>query len=134
MFAIERNGRLSATGYILNFLIALSCLGTLTYPLLDAGGVINVDCIFRTVTGLPCPTCGYSTAVGFALSGELLESFLHNPACIIWIVLQLGLVYIGIGSIIRGRQVMIPVKLVIALAVILLLSWVFKFIAGPVYY
>ena len=54
---LERNGRLTTAGYGLNLLIALTCLGTLIYPLLDAGGILNVNCVFKSITGLPCPSC-----------------------------------------------------------------------------
>ena len=131
---IERNGRLSPFGYLLNSLIALSCLGTLSYPFLDAGGIINIDCLFRSITGFPCPSCGYSTAVGCLLSGEIGHSFLHNPGWIFWIAFQVLLVYIGIKSIITGKQAIIQVKLVIPLVSLIILTWVAKFIIGPEFY
>lgn len=132
--AIERNGRLSTFGYLVNSLIALSCLGTLTYPFLDAGGIINFDCLFKSITGLPCPSCGYSTAIGCMLSGDVGHSFMHNPGWIFWVVLQLTLVYIGIVSVIKGRQSIIPGKLIIPLAGLIILTWIAKFVIGPEYY
>ena len=39
IFVPELNGRLTSTGFGINTLIALSCLGTLVYPLLDTGGI-----------------------------------------------------------------------------------------------
>ena len=134
IFAIERNGGLSRTGYGINFLIALSCIGTLVYPILDAGGIVRLNCIFRSITGLPCPTCGYSTAIGCLLSGNIGHSFLHNPAWVFWLALQVGLVFIGIKSMITGRQAVIPVKFIVALAVIMVLTWAAKFIIGPGFY
>ena len=134
IFAIERNGRLTKTGYLINFLIALSCIGTLVYPILDAGGIVRFNCIFRSITGLPCPTCGYSSAIGCLLSGNIGHSFLHNPAWIFWLALQVGLVFIGIKSMITGRQAIIPHRLIAALSVILVLSWAAKFIIGSDYY
>ena len=134
LFTIERNGRLSSSGYLVNFLIALSCIGTLVYPILDAGGILRLNCIFKSITGLPCPTCGYSTAIGCLLNGNIAHSFLHNPAWIFWIALQVGLVFIGIKSIVTGRQAVIPVKLIVALAIILVLTWIAKFIIGPEFY
>ncbi|MFC2098240.1 DUF2752 domain-containing protein [Bacteroidota bacterium] len=133
-FAIERNGRLSTTGYLINLLIAFSCIGTLVYPIFDAGGIVRIDCIFKSITGLPCPTCGYSTAIGCLLSGNIAHSFLHNPAWIFWLGLQVVLVFIGIKSLITGKQALISLKLIIGLAVILMLTWVAKFIIGPEFY
>ena len=72
--------------------------------------------------------------MGHVLQGDFRESFLHNPSWVIWIVFQLGLVYLGTASIIRGSQVVLPVKIVIVLAVVFILTWIFKFIAGPEYF
>ena len=134
ILTIERNGKLSISGYLINFLIASSCLGTLVYPLLDAGGLVHFPCIFKSVTGLPCPSCGYSTAIGCLLAGDLGHSFLHNPGWIFWIALQVLLVYIGLKSILTGRQAVIPGRLIIPLVVLILLTWAGKFIIGSEYY
>jgi hypothetical protein len=134
IFAIERNGRLNLSGYGINILIAISCIGTLVYPFLDAGGIVQFNCIFKSITGVPCPTCGYSTAIGCLLAGNFKHSFLHNPGWIIWVVFQTGLVFIGIKSILTGRQVVIPGGLVYLLSVLIVLTWVAKFIIGSEYY
>ena len=131
---LERNGRLTLSGYGLNLLIALTCLGTLVYPLLDAGGILNVNCVFKSLTGLPCPTCGYSTAIGCFIGGDFLHSFLHNPGWIFWLALQLVLVYLGIRSVLTGRQAVLPLRLVLVLAVFILLNWAAKFVIGSEYY
>jgi len=36
-------------------------------------------CIFRTVTGIPCPSCGTSRAIIQLSQGDLWGSFLMNP-------------------------------------------------------
>jgi len=36
-------------------------------------------CLFRTVTGLPCPTCGASRGCLSILEGNVLEGWLYNP-------------------------------------------------------
>ena len=131
---IERNGRLSFSGYIVNCLIALSCLGTLSYPFLDAGGILNFNCLFKSITGLPCPSCGYSTAIGCLLAGDFGHSFMHNPGWIFWVGLQVLLVYIGIKSVVTGRQAIIPGKLIIPLAILILITWVAKFLIGSEFY
>jgi hypothetical protein len=131
---IEREGRLSRTGYLLNGLIALSCLGTLAYPLFDAGGILHFHCLFKSLTGLPCPSCGYSTAIGCLLEGDWRHSFLHNPGWIFWVLLQLFLVYTGIRSVISGRQAILPGRFILPLALLIILTWAAKFLIGPSYY
>jgi hypothetical protein len=132
--AIEKDGRLSPFGYLVNSLIAISCLGTLSYPFLDAGGILSFDCLFRSITGLPCPSCGYSTAIGCLIAGDLAHSFLHNPGWIFWIALQLTLVFIGVKSIITGRQAILSGMLILPLAILIVLTWIAKFIIGPEFY
>jgi hypothetical protein len=36
-------------------------------------------CIFRTLTGLPCPTCGTTRAAVAFLHGDLVSAFVSNP-------------------------------------------------------
>ncbi len=36
-------------------------------------------CIFRTLTGLPCPTCGTTSAAVAFLHGDLALAFARNP-------------------------------------------------------
>lgn len=131
---IERNGRLSPFGYLVNSFIALSCLGTLSYPFLDAGGIIDFNCLFKSITGLPCPSCGYSTAIACLISGDVGHSFLHNPGWIFWLALQALLVYLGIRSIFTGRQMVITGRMIIPMALLIILTWIAKFVIGTEYY
>ena len=39
----------------------------------------KVICVFRNVTGLPCPFCGGTRSVGSILSGDLAEAWSFNP-------------------------------------------------------
>ena len=132
--AIERNGRLLLFGYLVNLGIAASCIGTLAYPFMHAGGLVRFDCIFKGVPGLPCPTCGYSSAIECLLGADPLHSFLHNPFWIFWVAFQLGMVYIGIRSVLAGRQILVSSRLILPIAVLIVLSWIAKFIVGPAYY
>ena len=132
--AIEQNGRLTFSGYLINALILATCLGTLVYPLLSHKGTIHFDCIFKEVTGLPCPSCGYSTALIYAFQKDFQHAFLHNPGWLIWIAFQLIMVFIGLKSLILGRQAVIGQRLLYLLIVLIVLIWVGKFLIGPEYY
>jgi hypothetical protein len=132
--AIEQNGRLTFSGYLINSLILATCLGTLAYPLLSQQGTIQFDCIFKEVTGLPCPSCGYSTAIIYAFQKDLKHAFLHNPGWLIWIAFQLIMVFIGLKSLIFGRQALIGQRLLYLLIVLIVLIWTGKFVIGPDYY
>lgn len=54
-------------------------------------------CVFRNVTGLPCPTCGSTRVVLAAARGDFLGAWLCNPAVatgmvlgLAWLLLRLG--------------------------------------------
>lgn len=49
------------------------------YNLLKDKGAGFSVCPFRNITGLPCPGCGITRSVCFALSGSFAESFAMNP-------------------------------------------------------
>jgi hypothetical protein len=131
---IEKDGRLSSTGYTINILIVLSCAGTLLYPSLYNRGMLDFTCLFRSITGLPCPTCGYTSAMVDLMKGNLLHSFLHNPGWFFWLALQFFLIYIGIRSVLSGRQHLLPGRFVLPILIIILGIWVVKFMLGPDYY
>ncbi|HEY2711981.1 MAG TPA: DUF2752 domain-containing protein [Chthoniobacterales bacterium] len=42
-------------------------------------GLPTPHCAFRSLTGLPCPTCGATRAAWQFLHGHFLASFLFNP-------------------------------------------------------
>ena len=132
--AIEQNGRLTFSGYLINALIVVSCLGTLAYPLLSQQGTVQFDCIFKSVTGLPCPSCGYSTAIICVWQKDLYHAFLNNPGWPIWIGFQLILVFIGLKSLIMGRQAVLGTGLLYLLIILIVMIWAGKFLIGPDYY
>lgn len=55
--------------------------------------LIPVPCIFRWLTGLPCPACGMSTALAHMVRGEVLAALrchLLGPAAYLGAWLALG--------------------------------------------
>jgi hypothetical protein len=54
-------------------------------------------CLFKNVTGIPCPSCGATRALILFGQGEILESLLLNPIgmllAVIMIILPLWLAY-----------------------------------------
>lgn len=50
-------------------------------------------CLFKKITGLPCPGCGSTRAVGYLLQGEWGHSWHSNPL-VIPLFLYLAVVYL----------------------------------------
>ena len=64
----------------------------------------HTRCLFRTVTGIPCPGCGLSRATEALFHGDLLASLWYNP---LGIVLDVALAVYVIWytvDIIRGKD------------------------------
>lgn len=95
-------------------------------------------CGFVALTGYPCPTCGMTTAFAHAVRGQMIAALYAQPA---GAVLALGTVLLLILSLvaaITGRRPSLnwyrinPVRLVWGGALILVLSWGFKALAGVI--
>ena len=37
------------------------------------------SCVFRSLTGIPCPTCGTTRAAAAFLDGDVMTAFIYNP-------------------------------------------------------
>jgi hypothetical protein len=87
-------------------------------------------CLFRLVTGIPCPSCGSTRSVLAMLHGKLAESIYWNPLGIVilalmifspaWIMIDLIRkkslffhTYLKAESLLRRKHIMIPAILLI---------------------
>jgi hypothetical protein len=78
----------------------------------------GLPCPLRTVTGVPCPLCGMSTAVKAGLAGHLRTSIAANPFGVVALVVAVALLAVP-----RVRTVRVPVALLVACAAT---SWVWE--------
>lgn len=90
------------------------------------------DCGFKLVTGLPCATCGCTTAFAHAAGGSLLDSFLTQPfgavlavslAMVVLVAgwsLWTGMPMSGLGAVLATRRA------VLMWAGLLLAAWAYK--------
>ncbi len=56
-----------------------------------------VLCLFRRLTGLPCPTCGTTRSVIALARGELPQAVGYNPLAVAVCVAALGLLILRVG-------------------------------------
>lgn len=90
---------------------------------LMTGDRMPVLCLFRRITGLPCPTCGSTRAALAALDGRPLDAISLNPLLPLafallgaWIVLRVGF---GRDVVLRlGRTGRIALWTIVALLVL----------------
>ena len=93
-------------------------------------------CSLVLTTGLPCPTCGMTTAFSLMMHARPWSAFLVQPAgavlCLATMVLLLVSAYIAVS----GRTVTIdwdrlgPVRLALSGGLVLMLGWGFKIAHG----
>jgi len=94
------------------------------------------DCGFKVVTGLPCATCGCTTAFAHAADGALLTSFLTQPFGAVLALTLAMLTLVSLWSLWSGMSlgpiggVIASKRAMIGWAVLLLAAWAYK--AGAV--
>jgi hypothetical protein len=87
-------------------------------------------CTFKTLTGLPCPSCGMTTSFALLVRGDVRHSMQANWVGTLLAVLWMAIIPWSILSAALGRPLfMISIertltKLVIGFVVIMMLRWV----------
>ena len=89
-------------------------------------------CSFPTLLGIPCPTCGMTTAFAHAVRGRLISAFHAQPAgLLIALAVAIGTM-MAAAVLITGRVWRInwyrlaPTRVAAAIALTLLAAWVYK--------
>jgi Protein of unknown function (DUF2752) len=100
----------------------IGLLGAVAVGLLGLDRLPFTVCLFKGLTGLPCPTCGSTRAVGRLVHLDFAGAFAMNPlttlavaAMVIWAVADFGLLTRGraldlemgrpLGRLVRGLAV-----------------------------
>lgn len=78
----------------------------------------GLACPLRTLTGVPCPMCGMTTAVKAGLAGHWSASIAANPFGIVAVLVAIALLVRP-----RLRSVKVPVMLIVGCA---MASWVWE--------
>jgi hypothetical protein len=86
-------------------------------------------CIFRKLTGIPCPTCGATRGVLALMDGRVFDAFFLNPlVAISALVFLVGGVVAPIWAWRSGKfplfAVPIPIWLRISIVALILLNWI----------
>lgn len=93
-------------------------------------------CGMLITTGLPCPTCGMTTAFSYTMRGDFLHAFLAQPGGLLLALIAIATVFISAWMLITGRQPtrlmlwLTPFRLSAILLLILVGGWAFCLIHG----
>jgi hypothetical protein len=89
-------------------------------------------CAFKQRTGLPCPSCGYTTAFSYFARGKPLASFYTQPMGAVLALAAAAAVWVGSYIVLTGRPVHRLLRLVpsryylMPLLALALLAWGWK--------
>ena len=96
-------------------------------------------CGFILTTGLPCPTCGMTTAFSHTVRGRLIAAFLAQPAGMLLALATIVTFATSLWVLVVGRMPrwplrlamwLSPYRLLLILLVVLLAAWGFKLAWG----
>lgn len=93
--------------YIFVLALALGGYAWVMWTVLAGGGstpAVPDVCLFRTITHLPCPSCGTTRAISDLLHGDLRASLLTNPFGMIDMLALLILPLWSLGDLIRRKE------------------------------
>jgi len=93
-------------------------------------------CGMLVLTGLPCPTCGMTTAFAYTVRGQWLRAILAQPAGFVFALTTVGLAGFSGAALVRGRWPRArliprdPQRVFLGLLILLLGAWAFKIVFG----
>jgi hypothetical protein len=131
---LERGNRLTIFGNLLYTAIFITCFITLFYPFFDGLFQGHFQCVFQTLTGHPCPTCGYTRALSAALQGNIFEAFLFNPLWMVYMLYLTVLAILSLKAIWQSKGFVLKAIWIKLFVAAILINWVVKLVIGGAYY
>ena len=58
------------------------------------------SCFFKTITGIPCPTCGATRSVVYLASGEISAAILMNPLIALCVLAAILIFFLNLVSLV----------------------------------
>jgi len=122
---------------VLASLAGYALIGYLWMNIQEAGHDVLKVCLFKRITGIPCPSCGATHSIVSLLHGDFKAALMENPLGIIlalcllifptWVVFDylkrknnFYLFYLEIESLFRKKYIAIP-----AIAMVLI-NWIWN--------
>lgn len=92
-------------------------------------------CTWPTMLGIPCPTCGMTTAFAYFVRGRLIAAFRAQPFGLVLAIATLAVLVLSLREAISGRVWRVnwyrvrPRYVVIAIVILTLAGWGYKILA-----
>ncbi len=104
-------GRIDRTKGELNFpLVYFMVVGTCTllaYVLYLVKQIPRIPCVFKTLTGYPCPTCGATRVTRCLFQFDIVSAFLWNPLLFLSGIAFITWVLYGFYMLFSGKKVQV---------------------------
>jgi len=95
-----------------------------------------MPCVFKTITGYPCPTCGSTRLVVHLLRLDIISAFRSNPLVFLAGLVFLAWVGYGFYMAVSGRKIQVSLTnreglvLRLGLAAAVVLNWLYLLLSG----
>ena len=111
-------------------LIIISALLALFGPFLLYKLEWGARCPFRTLTCLPCPTCGYTRWWWLVHDGKWYQALAFQPFHFLLVAFTLVSAFAAVACLISGREMRIPSGVFLGFCAMLVLSWGWNLYCG----
>lgn len=88
------------------FMVTGTCT-LLLYVLYLVKQIPRIPCVFKTLTGFPCPTCGATRVVRSLFQFDILSAFLWNPLLFLGGIVFVAWVFYGFYMLFSGKKVQV---------------------------
>lgn len=88
------------------FMVTGTCT-LLVYVLYLAKRIPHIPCVFKTLTGYPCPTCGATRVVKSLFQFDIVSAFLWNPLLFLAGIVFIAWVLYGFYMLFSGKKVQV---------------------------
>ena len=126
---------------VIYIMIIASFLGVLCLPFIpnptDSSGpvsLINHTCIWKRVTRLPCPTCGYTRSMQALINCRLKESLYYQPFALAYLALFAWLAFKSAQALLTRRTFLVSNRTGILIFIMIGIGWLVKFLLPTQYW
>lgn len=97
------------------------------------------SCFLKSLTGIPCVTCGTTRAFSLLLKGEIYESILLNPIALLVFIASISFLFLLVYDFFIGTNILNNLiektkllqmnnRIIIILFLLLILNWIWNII------
>ncbi len=96
----------------------------------------HLPCIFKLITGCPCPTCGSSRIVSSLINLDILAAFYWNPLLLLGGMAFIAWGFYGFYMLFSGKKIQVTLTkkedlyLRLGLITLFILNWIYLAVSG----